>query len=192
MNGKKIKGKPVNTINILCVAYIFLIKAYFHYVKAYCFPSLATEKAVNGETGRIQMDHVQNTDELRKEIEGLEKKNRALSARKATYIDLKRQLADLKTQKMQLEEELSILKQGLFIKKLNKLQPHSSSNSSTASLLSSLEIQQKETLLANVEMKISLFMKKNVNLHARIDWVRSKLGENVHNLTKMRALLDSL
>lgn len=144
------------------------------------------------ETSRIQMDRARNKEELRKSIEELEKENRDLSLKIAAFIECKRQLAQLKTEKVQLEQELSILKQGPFIKKLNKLEPHSSSIPSTASLLSLMEIQQKETLLSNAEMKVSLLIKKQFNMRARMDRMRRKLGQNVHKMMEMRAVLDSL
>lgn len=138
----------------------------------------------------MQLFRAKRTEELRRTIKQLEMKDRGYSLERSVLIEFKergqQRLKELTSQKIQLEKELKPLKEVSVNKKI-KLELSSSNTSVIGEM-----IEQKETLLFDVKVKLLDILKEDNDFTARIRVVEQELAENSRKVELMRAELDSL
>lgn len=152
-----------------------------------------TKKSFKEKVRVMQMARSKSIIDLLKKIEKLEKEDRAHFAQLILLEEqgqnFQSQLKDYTAQKIQLELEITYLKNAL-VDKIIKLEPCSSASTTDFEEIRE-KIQHKKHLLENIKEKLAAIQKEDDHRSARTLRSEKEKIENIQNLAKLRTDLAS-
>ena len=151
------------------------------------------KKSLKEETRELQMARSRAAYDLRKKMEEFEKEVHSLSVHlvvlKEQCESFQQKLNELTTRKIELEQDITNLRQRSVAKKNIKLEFMASDPSSTDFVE---EVRRKKHLLKDAKEKLPVVQREETHLAARIRKVEEEMRENTLKLGKIRDDLKSL